>query len=52
MVENISTSLPGTEAGLRGLFGKYGTITKINLVYDINELEIVEHKIKAAVKRK
>lgn len=52
MVENINTTLPDTETSLKALFSKYGTITKVNLVYDINELELVEHKIKDAIKRK
>jgi len=36
MVENIKTDLPDTEASLRSIMEKYGTVTKINLVYDIN----------------
>jgi len=52
MVENIKTDIPDIEASLRSLMEKYGTVTKINLVYDINELEEIEQKMGKVIKEK
>lgn len=49
MVENISANLPDTEKSLREIFEKYGKVMKVNLVYDINDLEEVEKKLERII---
>ncbi|KAL4444843.1 hypothetical protein ABPG74_016051 [Tetrahymena malaccensis] len=52
MVQNVSQDITNIKETLKQIFEQYGTIEKINLVYDITELEHLENQIKKKVQEK